>query len=508
MLLRLLEKLYDPINSGKDEYLVQCAFHDDDKPSLSVNTGKKLFNCHACGEKGSIPRLFAKTTGYSEDIVRYELNWLAATLKWELPDFQPAVYHKRLLNHKELLQHLHENRHWSLETIEELQLGWDGTRITIPVFNIFGDIVNVRKYKPKAGPDEYKVINIKGYGKARLYNIRSLRNAGEVLLLEGEPDVIAAHSLGLPAISGTAGAKRFGNDWPVLFRNREVLVCYDNDEAGGVGSQRAAQLLSRDTESTKRVDLPEAGQDFTDFIHSSKTPRESFQTLVSEAKVFVVEAGMETSTGESSAHREIFETSLSESSEQRYYRKLVRLRVMVSGKTLSPYIVPKNVKVSCSLPDLKMCAGCDLAFKGGKSNLSFTRDTIELLQLVESPLDSHQRIFKELCGIPTRCKICKFDIKEAQNVEEVKVIPNLDFSDDDSQYVIRQVYYMGHGLKANCAYEIVGLTIPHPKTQQVTYLSDDVTPLEDTISAFKVDDELIERLRLFSLNGTDSKETE
>ena len=34
-----------------------CPFHEDEKPSLSVNTEKNVFNCHACGSSGNIIKL-------------------------------------------------------------------------------------------------------------------------------------------------------------------------------------------------------------------------------------------------------------------------------------------------------------------------------------------------------------------------------------------------------------------------------------------------------------------
>ena len=202
MLHRLLERIFPEVhNSGKDEYLVACPFHDDDEPSLSVNTAKKLFNCHACGEKGDVPKLLVRETGYHKELIRYELNWLAVTMQWKLPEFKPAPLVKRLINHERLLPFLLEERHWSLETIEKMQIGWDGDRITMPVFNIFGDVVNVRRYKPRAGPSEYKVLNLKGFGKARLFGVDSLREGNKILFLEGEPDCITARSCGFSSIS-------------------------------------------------------------------------------------------------------------------------------------------------------------------------------------------------------------------------------------------------------------------------------------------------------------------
>jgi len=502
MLLHWIERYFDLTKSGEDEYLTQCCFHDDDKPSLSVNVAKRQFYCHACGEKGDVPKLLARKIDYHPELIRYELNWLASVLKWKLPAFRPDDHTTRLKQHDDLLKHLTTERFWSLETIEECKIGWDGSRVTIPVINIFGDIVNVRKYKPKAGPDDYKVINIKGFGKARLFGLQDLKGTpSRILLTEGEPDTLAARSVLGPAVSSTAGAKTFLPDWAPLFGDATVYVCYDGDKAGREGSDRAVAALHRGSATVKVVGMPE-GQDFTDVLAqaASTSDVEDMVEAATTPPKSVVDR-------EENADQEIHDVSLSDSSERQYYRKRVRLRVMVSGKTLAPYIVPEKVEVTCTLPALKMCTGCGLHHNGGRDQLCFGPRSPELLQLVETPIDSHTRIFRDMCGIPPRCKLFTADVTEAQNVEEVKVIPNLDFTDDDSQYVIRQVYYMGHGLRPNSAYEVTGLTLPHPKTQQVTYLSNEAIPLEDTVSAFQVTEELIQQLRVFQC-GQDKEETE
>ncbi len=37
-----------------DSYRIHCPFHDDDRPSCSINEPKKIFNCFACGEQGNL----------------------------------------------------------------------------------------------------------------------------------------------------------------------------------------------------------------------------------------------------------------------------------------------------------------------------------------------------------------------------------------------------------------------------------------------------------------------
>jgi len=51
---KLVLSHYD-IKQGKGaDFKIPCPFHDDKKPSCSVNTDKKIFNCFSCGTKGNI----------------------------------------------------------------------------------------------------------------------------------------------------------------------------------------------------------------------------------------------------------------------------------------------------------------------------------------------------------------------------------------------------------------------------------------------------------------------
>lgn len=43
-----------------DEVQHSCAFHDDAHPSAHFNRAKGVFNCFACGEKGTVFKLAAK----------------------------------------------------------------------------------------------------------------------------------------------------------------------------------------------------------------------------------------------------------------------------------------------------------------------------------------------------------------------------------------------------------------------------------------------------------------
>ncbi len=47
-----------------DSYRIHCPFHDDDRPSCSINEPKKIFNCFACGEQGNVLDFIGGMEGY------------------------------------------------------------------------------------------------------------------------------------------------------------------------------------------------------------------------------------------------------------------------------------------------------------------------------------------------------------------------------------------------------------------------------------------------------------
>lgn len=81
--------------------------------------------------------------------------------------------------------------------------------------------------------------------------------ARSIAITEGEIDAMSLHQCGIPAMSVNAGAGNhqwIENDWEKLERFSEILVFFDNDEAGNKG---AAEIIHRlGAERCKRVQLP------------------------------------------------------------------------------------------------------------------------------------------------------------------------------------------------------------------------------------------------------------
>ena len=50
--------------SEKGELVGHCPFHDDSRPSFSINLESGLYTCHACGESGNIVTFISKKEIY------------------------------------------------------------------------------------------------------------------------------------------------------------------------------------------------------------------------------------------------------------------------------------------------------------------------------------------------------------------------------------------------------------------------------------------------------------
>lgn len=71
--------------------------------------------------------------------------------------------------------------------------------------------------------------------------------AKQILITEGELDALVAWSSNIPAVSSTGGAMTFFPEWVQWFLDgdKDVIVCFDNDAAGGRGMARVVRMLPK-----------------------------------------------------------------------------------------------------------------------------------------------------------------------------------------------------------------------------------------------------------------------
>ena len=158
------------------------------------------------------------------------------------------------------------SRGWLYATMLELELGVDRGRVTIPVRDDTRRLVGLLRYQPWPQPGEPKMLATAGSRRALLPH-PAAEPSTHVLLVEGEPDMIAARSHGLPAIA-VPGVDAWRPGWAELLAGREVTVIMDCDEQGRAAAAAIESDLSSDC-AVRVLDLAphrNDGYDVTDWL--------------------------------------------------------------------------------------------------------------------------------------------------------------------------------------------------------------------------------------------------
>jgi DNA primase len=171
------------------------------------------------------------------------------------------------------------------EMIDLNLIGWNGWRITIPIFNRDGELVFFKQARDPEDKSESPKMIAWPKGHMELYGWENLKgNPSSSIICEGEFDRLVLEANGFEAITSTGGARAFKKEWAKEFESiPAVYICFDNDEAGQNGALRVGRMILH----AKIVELPEEigdGGDVTDFFVRLGRNREDFLKLLQEAK--------------------------------------------------------------------------------------------------------------------------------------------------------------------------------------------------------------------------------
>ncbi len=209
------------VKPDRSGWLASCPHHDDQRPSLSVSTGKDdrvLLMCHA---------------GCSTDDVVHALGL-------EMPDLFP--------------QH-------------PCTTDSDGTR-EVATYGYRDEenraLYEVVRYEPK----DFRVRRVLESGnnvwrlddtRRVLYRLPELLGADEaepVWIVEGEKDADALADLGFIATTNVGGSGKWRPEYTEVLRGRRVRIIPDNDEPGRNHAKRVAHALHGVAAEVKIVALP------------------------------------------------------------------------------------------------------------------------------------------------------------------------------------------------------------------------------------------------------------
>lgn len=500
--------------NGANEVAVHCPFHEDSRASMSINLETGLWRCFGCDLSGDVYTFQMEQEGVDFKEAKHQLDKLGfhtdVDIEWDdigephntakgkakkqdaaISEDVVASLAENLWQNEAVLGFLRDKRGLSDETIHTYQLGYRNGRITIPVRDDEGVVRNIRQYSPTDKATGKVISWGQGFGSVRLFPSPASWDERPLLICEGEMDTLLARQLGFNAVTSTGGAGTWKTEWAGLFRGLTVAICYDVDDAGEKGAAIVARSLDGIAEEIRIVHLPltePKGADITNYIVDNGHSAADLQELLSRSQRYQSEPVVP-------RDETVHEVMLHQASKAQYYNKTVRMSAVVAGKDLAPYIIPSRVVFQCSMGK-KMCELCRLGAAGGQMEFAIGERSPDLLLLKGIASYQQEQVLRRLANVNGQCAP-KMEVADTLNIEELLLIPELEWSAESQQYVTRRCYITDHGLEAGKSYVFTGITIPEPTNQYATHLIYEKEYGQDDIGSFRIDKDVIEELSVF-----------
>jgi hypothetical protein len=223
----------------------RCPFHDDGEPSLSVQqrNGVGLFNCHACGAKGSIIDFVMMKEGLALPEAARRIRELEGIQDERQPEAKPRL--ETVRGHR-----------YTDEAGAEL---WQKIKLSDGTFRC--------RHKD---PDGKWIYNLEGVRRVP-YRLHAIKDAPAVIVCEGERDADTLAAIGYPATSGPSGKDSWPDELTPMFAAKEVRILYD------VGQDEAARAVAAKLSTVcehvfiLKVPLPNKEDDITDYLGQFET---------------------------------------------------------------------------------------------------------------------------------------------------------------------------------------------------------------------------------------------
>jgi hypothetical protein len=477
-------------------------------PSFTANIGSGVYFCNSCGSKGNVHTFTKEIKGLSGQDAWYYLGDALGLERPAVsdgrPDIDPSLpvkWHKELMESTApVRQYLTEVRGITDETLKRFLIGFDGERVTLPIYNEFNELVNIRRYKWNSYEGATKMINYEdeqgnAYGEVRLYGVERLvdESVEAVMLCEGEWDRLVAEQNEIPAVTSTAGAGNFNVEFFDFFRNKKyVYICYDNDEAGRMATAYFLEnapkgpiyyTIDWPTDLPVKADVSDA---FIKFGYNKASFMGLFKPYVRQEAPLV---------------------DLLHATDAKYVGKRIKVTGLLAGKGTTPFIYPKTIECKCGIaasgdePDGKMCQAC--IYKGGaKRTIKLNAANNVILALIDCPDKEYKATLRMLCNIPQKCSGADIKIVERGNIETVRLVPRAELDHTHhktTEFCSRDCYVISTDIPANKKYTLSGYPHPHPNSQQATFIFDKVVP-EKAVSEENInDDEITDKLKIFQV---------
>ena len=248
-----------------------CFKHSESNPSMSYDSKKKKFKCFSCSASYDI------FNHYQE---YYNKSFLEA-LKSIVSDFnlnidviinesdrKPKKSPTKHENYNKNILTYCEKRNISKATIDYVGVKENNNCVVFEYRNELGEHLSnkYRKTKKSEGP---KMWFEKGTNVNTLFNMDKINISDPLLITEGEFDCLSAIESGFKnAVSIPSGVNSTNewitSNWTFIEQFEEVIIWFDNDEAGIKG---AREVFNRLPNSSVKIVRCEVANDINELLH-------------------------------------------------------------------------------------------------------------------------------------------------------------------------------------------------------------------------------------------------
>lgn len=250
------------------EHYAKCCFHEDGKPSFRVNADKGTWFCDPCGFGGSVIDFISRLENLS---IPDAMNRLSG--------IEPFPEAKNASCAAPVARNGHSQNGSKTQNAPGREVcAYD---YTDSEGNLVFQVVryepkDFRQRRPLNGGWAWKLEGI----IKPLYNLPKFKDAPFIWLVEGEKDADALNKLGMVATTNAGGAKKWEEQYTEQLRDKEVILCGDNDAPGREHAKLIEETIKGSVKSLRIISVPLPHKDVSDYLASFEKPMEGMSRLL------------------------------------------------------------------------------------------------------------------------------------------------------------------------------------------------------------------------------------
>ena len=429
----------------------------DTTPSLRVSSEGKYY-CDVCRVGGpDLVALAAGIRGISDEEVAEELCHQFV---------HPVVPASAVLDARSRLastnagtdaaRFLVETRRITPEVMDEYLLGLDETgRVTIPVMGPYGLVRDLRRWdalrQDMARPKFLPYAD--GYGASGDF-WPSTPTGSDVVLVEGEPDVLVGRSLGWAVYTVMGGAGAFTRADFSWAAGRSVTVVPDTDKAGKDALKTILRELASARVARVRVlAVPEPHKDLGDWVRTEGS-------APALAAILSLPWGV---PGALPQTRKVI--PLVDVSRAAVIGSEITFDGQVAAVHDQAYAIPCKYRVECRGDRGDLCNSCPNELQRLRGTYELAAEDPAFIACVDAKDSQVNKALQISAGLPSTCETIITRLTYT-NALRISLIPRASGGSTTTEHVLRGALFIGNHISPGAVARCTGYTCPDPRTQK------------------------------------------